>query len=45
MEGRTALAADFRLVTTWWQWSPEDVEGFLVWARQHHDDAAVWVHA
>jgi hypothetical protein len=43
--GSTALVADFRLVSTWWQWSPQDVEGFQTWARQHHEDAAAWVHA
>lgn len=39
------LTEDFRLVSTWWAWSPDDIATFKTWARQHRDEAAAWVHA
>lgn len=39
------LSDDLRAVSTWWQWSPDDLAAFKAWARQHHDAAAEWVHA
>jgi hypothetical protein len=38
------LSADFKLVSTWWEWSPDDIEHFRAWAKQNHDDAAQWIY-
>ena len=39
------LSYDFKLVSTWWQWSPEDVEHFRSWAKSNRDAAAEWLAA
>jgi hypothetical protein len=39
------LSDDFKLVSTWWQWSIEDLAHFKKWARDNHADAAQWIHA
>ena len=38
------LSDDFKLVSTWWQWSPDDAETFKSWAARNRDEAAAWVH-
>jgi hypothetical protein len=38
------LSADFRLVSTWWAWSLDDIEHFRAWAKLHREEAAQWIH-
>lgn len=38
------LGENYRLVSTWWQWTPEDCDTFHNWAGQHRKDAAAWIH-
>lgn len=38
------LGEDFKVVSTWWQWSTEDMADFQAWACQHQDEAAQWIH-
>ena len=43
-EENVNLSKDFKLVATWWSWSPDDTETFKAWAKQNRDEAAAWVH-
>jgi len=38
------LSNDFKLVSTWWEWSADDLETFRTWAKQNNDEAAQWIH-
>jgi len=40
MSSKTTLLS---IVSTWWQWSPEDVDVFKVWAATNRDEAIAWL--
>ena len=43
-EENKKLSDDFRFVSTWWQWSPDDISNFKEWARLNRELASEWIH-
>jgi hypothetical protein len=37
------LIEDFRLVATWWEWTPDDIAFFNYWASTKPDIATAWI--